>query len=99
MKKGITTQMCVIEAIQFMSNGSSFDQVDELCELSESAARKSFYAFADEVVAMFGEECLQASTDPSHRQTLVSSAGPGFPTTFAAGTANIGREKLSICTG
>lgn len=79
LKEGITPRMRIISSIRILAYGASFDQVDELCELSEASARESFYAFADEVVEVFGDEYLRAPTEVDLRRILGINAARGFP--------------------
>lgn len=82
MKKDIASRMRVIAALRILVYGASFDQFDELREKPEAAAKESFYAFADKVVAVFDEKYLQALTDLDLRQILKIKTDDGFPGFF-----------------
>lgn len=55
-KQGIDPEIRLIACLRLLEYGSFFDQIDELCSISESACRESFISFVTEIVRQFGTE-------------------------------------------
>ena len=51
-KPGIHPRIKIITALRVLEYGMSYEQVDELCELSESSTRKAFYLFLEQCIAV-----------------------------------------------
>ena len=51
-KHGIHPLIKLIAALRVLAYGMSYEQVDELCELSESSTLNVFYSFLDECIAV-----------------------------------------------
>lgn len=77
-KVSIHPQMKIIATLRFMSYGMSYDQVDELCNMSEIAVRESFIAFVESACEILGEEYLSALHEDDLRRILEINNGRGF---------------------
>lgn len=69
----------LIAALRVMAYGVAMDQVDELCELSESSTRKIFVSFLDQVISVYVEEYLRHPSESDLRSILSINSARGFP--------------------
>lgn len=78
-KIGISPRMRIIAALRILAYGKAFDEMDELCEMSENSARESFYSFLDGITDVFGPEYLRHPNEEDLKRILSINAGRGFP--------------------
>lgn len=78
-KYGISPLVRIIAALRILAYGKSFDEVDELCEMSASSARESFHGFIEEVIICFGDEYLRPPNEVDLKRILGINATRGFP--------------------
>lgn len=78
-KAGINPKMKIISVLRVLAYGMSFDAVDELCEIAESTARKSFFSFIDLMKKEFGSEYLRVPNEADLQRILAINERRGFP--------------------
>lgn len=78
-KKGISPLVRIIAALRVLAYGKSYDEVDELCEMSTTSVRESFQEFVREIVNVFGDEYLRAPRESDLLRILGINAARGFP--------------------
>lgn len=78
-RPGIHQKIKLIAALRDMEYGMAYDQVYELCELSESLTRNAFLSFIEEVTSALGAEYLRRQTENDLRRILSINQTFGFP--------------------
>lgn len=56
----VSPGMCIIPALRVLTYGKAFDEVDEMCNLSESLTRDSFYSSVEGNIIAIGGGYPQA---------------------------------------
>lgn len=78
-RHGIHPRTRIICALRILAYGMSYDQTDELCEMSASSSRETFICFVEEIVARFGQEYLRQPNEEDLRRILSINSDRGFP--------------------
>lgn len=78
-KQGISPLVRIVAALRILAYGKTYDEIDELCEMSRTSARESFHAFVREINSVFGEEYLRAPTEVDLQRILGINSERGFP--------------------
>lgn len=78
-KKGMHPMIRVIAALRVLAYGMSYDQVDELCAMSESSVKLTFEAFLTAICELFESTYLRRPNEDDLRRILAINASRGFP--------------------
>lgn len=77
-KEVINRRIKLIYALWMLTCGSSFDQMDELYELSAKSTRNAYMSFIDEAMELFSDEYLRRPTGNDLRRILAIKSSRGF---------------------
>lgn len=78
-KEGIKPLLRIIASMRILAYGKSFDEVDEICEMSRTSIRQSFKFFVRETISVFSDEYLRAPNETDLRRILGINSQRGFP--------------------
>lgn len=78
-KLGIHPMVRLISVLRIFAYGLSFDEVDELCEISESEARNSFISYISIMPELFEATYLRCPTTSDLKRILAINDRRGFP--------------------
>lgn len=56
-----------------------YDELDELCQMSEAPVQRSFHVFVEENFNVFGTEYMRAPNETDLRRIISINEGRGFP--------------------
>jgi Plant transposon protein len=80
IRKTHTTDQILLSALRRLGNGSSFEQMDDQCQMSPESERQYFYIFIEAFLARFGPKYLKREPTLEELQNVVEAYKvPGFP--------------------
>lgn len=78
-KLGIDPRIKLIAVLRVLGYGTSFDQVDEVCEIAQSTTRRAFLSFINIVKEKFGPGYLRKPKKEDLVRILAINDSRGFP--------------------
>lgn len=69
----------IVAALQVLTHGKAFDEIDDMCDIFATSARNSFHAFIEEIAVCYGDEYLSALDGKNLKRILSINAARVFP--------------------